>query len=95
VPVKSLWFKQQYAADILSGTKTDTIRKRHRDLPKVGDVVTCRVAPRAAFAEVVIVAVEPVRQGELDDEQRRDLALTYGEGSHDIVRVSFSACRHR
>lgn len=71
----------------LSGTKVDTIRKRHAGLPRLGEVVGLSVGPRRAFATAIVVAVEPV--SELPAERRDELAAIYGDDARDMVRVSF------
>lgn len=55
-----LWFKQRYVESILSGEKTDTIRRRSSRLPVAGQIVSFSVGPRPAFARARVIAVEDV-----------------------------------
>lgn len=86
--MKTLWFKATYVADILCGSKTDTIRKASKRLPDVGDRVAFSVGPRDPFAFARVVLVEPVQ--DIDPHRATALASIYDDHMRaDYVRIEF------
>ena len=73
--MKRLWFKSIYISDILSGVKSETIRKFSLRLPVVGDKVLLSCGPRTPFATVEIVSVDPLI--DLPKDRRISLAKIY------------------
>jgi hypothetical protein len=85
--MKTLWFKQIYVQDILSGTKVDTIRKRSSRLPNVGDIVAFTVGPRPPFCNVRIISISPAE--DLSDYRATQVRGIYGDTA-DTVRLTFA-----
>jgi hypothetical protein len=82
-----LSFKKVWIEPIMSGEKTDTIRKATALVR--GDIIEAKcewVKPPFAYLEVT--AVEPVAQRDLEPEQRERLAKLYGQGK-TLVRIRF------
>lgn len=67
--MRALWFRRVDVAPILSGAKTQTIRRQARYAP--GDRVPCTVGPRQPFATVHILTVEPITLEGIPPEGRR------------------------
>lgn len=87
--MKTLWFKAEFVADILSGTKTDTIRKASRRLPGVGERVAFSVGPRDPFAFARVVSIGPMQ--DVDPERATALASIYADHADaDYVRIEFA-----
>jgi len=74
----TLWFKQKYVAPILSGEKSDTIRKASSRLPAADNVVSFAVGPRPAFARARVLSVEPIDLDDIEPERRAELLRYYG-----------------
>lgn len=85
-----LWFKHIYVADILSGIKTDTIRRASPRLPKAGDQVMFSVGPRPPFARALIVSITAV-DGMTRDRQAQVNACLGDTSNHDLVCLEFVA----
>lgn len=85
--MKTLWFKQIYQAPILSGEKTDTVRRVNCKL-RPGDTVGFSIGPRPPFAHAYILEREEIKLAELPEEHRAQVAKLYGE-SGDLCRLTF------
>lgn len=85
--MRSLWFKNCFVAPILSGEKSNTIRRPSSRLPAVGETVALTVGPRPPFAYASIVAVEPV--DEMPDNRTAQIRDCLGESAGPLVRLSF------
>lgn len=88
--MKSLWFKQIYVADILSGVKSDTYRsKRPRFV--VGESVAAQVGPRLPFAVLLIESIAEISVDRLSAAKRRELDALYDLSDVAILfHISFS-----
>lgn len=75
--------------DILSGAKSDTIRKASKRLPGIGEVVTLCVGPRPAFAHALIVKIEPIDPRKLPKWRRDQVLGCYAGMSGTFCRLSF------
>lgn len=76
--MKTLWFQNKYVESILSGEKTETIRKVSiRNNFEVGQQVQFTVGPRPAFAIVEILSCENVAYEEIT-EKHADAIEIYG-----------------
>lgn len=87
----TLWFKQLYVEPILSGEKTDTIRKSPLRSPlHVGEAVKFSVGPRPPFAVVEITYVEPIDLDAVSQSEPDRAAFLRAEyGSTPLVRIAF------
>lgn len=87
--MQTMWFKSCYVQQILSGTKTDTIRKTSDYLPKKGDVVGFSVGPRLVFCKARIDNVINIKVSELPRERAAELKALYGEVDN-LTQLQFS-----
>jgi hypothetical protein len=81
-----LFFKAIYRDPILSGEKTDTIRRPVR-LPRVGSLVKACVGPSRIFATLRILEVAPIAS--LSAERASQVLACYPEVTADMVRLRF------
>jgi hypothetical protein len=80
----SLWFKQCYVSDILSGVKTSTYRlKRPRFV--TNDVVTASVGPRLPFIHLRINRIDELTFHELAQETQNAISAMYNVDSIETV----------
>lgn len=91
--MKTLWFKFEFVAPILSGEKRDTIRAQSTRLPRVGDVVAFSVGPRTPFAQCVIDRIETVTPDDLPQDRSQQLARCAIDATKPLVRLMFSLSR--
>ena len=91
--MKTLWFKSEFVAPILSGEKCDTIRVESTRLPRVGDVVAFSVGPRTPFAQVIIDRIETVTPDDLPQDRSQQLARCAVDETKPLVRLMFSVQR--
>ena len=94
--LRSLWFTQALALEILAGRKRETIRVLRPGLPSEGEIVAAQVGPRPAFALLRIEAVEPIGLDDLDDAHRAALARHYPGsdlGATPLLRLVFRPLR--
>jgi len=88
--MKTLWFKAEFVAPILSGDKRDTIRKPSNRLPSVGDEVAFSVGPRTPFARAVVVAVESIDPSrDVSSSRAAQVAGCYDRLDGHMVRIDF------
>lgn len=87
--MKTLWFKQCYVSPILSGEKTDTIRRDSDRLPVPGEIVAFSVGPRPAFCRVKIVKRELIDLAQLKNARRREVLGIYADESGPMARLTF------
>lgn len=83
--MKSLWFKAEFVAAILDGSKCDTIRRASNRLPAAGERVALSVGPRAPFAYAEIVSVKRAR---IPAARRAAVAKIYGDAA-DLITLRF------
>jgi hypothetical protein len=77
--MKSLWFKQVYVADILSGQKCDTIRKMSAfNKFNPDEPVQLQVGPRKPFAIAFITQVAKLERKYIQKERLTTLDNIYG-----------------
>ena len=88
--MKTLWFKQEFVAPILSGEKRDTIRAQSTRLPRVGDAVAFTVGPRPAFAHAIINSVETIASSDISDNRSQQLARCEIDPTKQMVKLTFS-----
>ena len=81
-----LFFKAIYQDPILSGEKTDTIRRPIR-IPRVGSLVKACVGPSRIFATLRILEVAPI--GSLTPERAAQVLACYPDVTPDMVRLRF------
>lgn len=81
-----LFFKAIYRDPILSGEKTDTIRRPTR-MPAVGSIVKACVGPSRIFAHLRILEVAPIAS--LSAERRAQVLACYPDITPDMVRLRF------
>jgi hypothetical protein len=81
-----LFFKAIYRDSILSGEKTDTIRRPIR-IPVVGSIVKACVGPSRIFAHLRILEVAPIAS--LSEERRAQVLACYPDIAPDMVRLRF------
>lgn len=86
--MKSMWFKSEFVVPILSGEKTDTMRRKSGRLPKVGDVVNFSVGPRTPFASAHVESLEEVSISSLSEERKSQVVKCYGD-VNELVRIKF------
>jgi hypothetical protein len=84
--MKSLWFKATFVKPILSGQKTDTIRRASNRLPAVGDQIALSVGPREPFATAEVLSVEPAV---MSASKREKVAKLYGDDLDNMVTIRF------
>ena len=89
--MRMLYFKACYVESILSGEKTDTIRRPQR-LPRAGELMRACVGPSRPFAELWIETVEPIALADLEPERRAEVTALYGEAG-PLHRVRFRLYR--
>lgn len=87
--MKTLWFKGEFVAPILSGEKRDTIRKASTRIPKCGDIVAFSVGPRPAFAKARILSVKKTNPSQLSTSRLAQVAGCYDASVEQLVRISF------
>jgi uncharacterized protein YqfB (UPF0267 family) len=87
--LKSLWFKQAFVADILSGAKRDTIRVPSERLPKIGEMCRLQVGPRPAFAYARIIAIEIITLALLPQWRRDQVIACYPNPPQKLARLEF------
>jgi len=85
--MKTLWFKQIYMTPILSGEKTDTIRRRSCKL-RAGNVVAFTVGPRPPFARAEILTREDIDLVDLA-ESRAAQVITLYDNREPLCRLTF------
>ena len=85
--MRLLYFKGVYRELILSGSKTDTIR-RAKGAPKVGQLLCACVGPSRPFAALLVTSVESV--SDLAPARLAQVRECYGEIPTDSVRISFA-----
>ena len=77
--MKSLWFKQIYVPDILSGQKSDTIRKMSAFSKFNSDEhIQLQVGPRKPFAIAFITQVAKLERKSIEKERLNTLDKIYG-----------------
>ena len=81
-----LFFKAIYRAPILSGEKTDTIRRPMR-IPAAGSLVKACVGPSRIFATLRVLGVTPI--GSLTPERAAQVLACYPDVTPDMVRLRF------
>ena len=86
--MKTMWFKGKYVEPILSGAKSDTVRKNSNRLPKQGEKVKFTVGPRAAFAIAVVDSIESIH--ELPELRLKQVVECLGDLPEDPVMINFS-----
>jgi len=86
--MKTLWFKGKYVHPILSGSKTDTVRKNSNRLPNEGEQVKLTVGPRPAFAIAVVDSIESAN--ELPEWRRKQVVECLSDLPEDPVMINFS-----
>lgn len=91
--MKTLWFKFEFVAPILSGEKRDTIRVQSTRLPRVGDVVAFSVGSRTPFAQCIVDRIETVTQNDLPQSRSKQLAQCAIDTTKPLVRLTFSVQR--
>lgn len=86
----SLWFKQCYVNDILSGAKSSTYRlKRPRFAD--GDVVSASVGPRLSFALLRVDSISEVDLTSLSTAKHNELAALYDLSNIELLyHIEFS-----
>lgn len=77
--MKTLWFKGEFVSPILSGAKTDTVRRPSTRLPQIGESVAFAVGPRPAFAHATIIGCERITVKGLPVGRRKALRALYGD----------------
>ena len=88
--MKTLWFKAEFVAAIMAGSKRDTIRRSGTRLPRVGDTVAFSVGPRRPFATAKIIAVEDCARESLAPSRAAQVAGCYGDSiGEPMTRVVF------
>ena len=87
--MKMLWFKQIFVGDILSGAKTDTIRRESNRLPAVGETIGLSVGARAPFAMARIVRRRRVQFDRLSEQRRAELGVCYIDPLKRMIRLTF------
>ena len=88
--MKTLWFKSEFVAPILSGDKCDTIRKPSNRLPGVGDEVAFSVGPRRPFARAIITTVELIDPAsDVASSRAAQVARCYGSLGGQMARIRF------
>jgi len=90
--MRSIWFKQCYVADILSGAKRDTIRAPKRAPPEVGSIVALSVGPVRPFATARVIDVSPIKASALEPARRAELRALYGKAKVPLIRIQFELC---
>jgi uncharacterized protein YqfB (UPF0267 family) len=86
----SIWFQQRFVEAILSGEKTDTIRKiGRRPPPLVGETVAFSVGPRPPFATATVTAVVEIRAKDLSADYCELLRGIYGDFDR-LRKISFT-----
>lgn len=91
--MKTLWFKSEFVAPILSGEKRDTIRAQSTRLPRAGDVVAFSVGPRAPFAQCIIDRVETITPRNLTQRRSQQLERCAIDATKPLVCLTFSLLR--
>ena len=87
--MKTLWFKQQYVAPILSGQKVDTIRRaKSLNLFSIGECISASVGPRTPFAILRILGLNAIDIILLAPERQHPLHQLY-PGETVLTRISF------
>jgi len=74
---KTLWFKQIYVSDILSGKKDDTYRKPTEEY-QVGQTLLFSVGPRKPFAQAIVTAVTDDPATSIAPDRLSTLQKMYG-----------------
>lgn len=75
----NLWFKQKYVEPIITGEKTDTLRKPTSKWMPEGTLISLSVGPRTPFALARITACEVVKTRDLSEERRESLRKLIGD----------------
>lgn len=91
--MKTLWFKAEFVAAILSGNKTDTMRVPSSRLPSVGDRVALSVGPRPPFAVATITGVSRIALSRLSAVRRAQVLACYSPPPAHLVRIEFALDR--
>ena len=86
--MRYLNFKKQFVDDILSGRKTDTIRRNNKRLPKVGEAVIFCVGVSRPFARARITSVKPINFKTLS-EARQKIILAIYPNQVDLAMIEF------
>ncbi len=73
-----MWFKARYVEDILSGRKTETLRRVNGRVPAVGTVAPASVGPVRPFAWLHIDAVDIISVSDLSEERRTEIETLLG-----------------
>lgn len=90
----TLWFKNIFVADILSGAKRDTMRPiSSRKAPRPGDRIKLSVGPRPAFAEAVVESVEIITLRSLPEWRRAQVLACYPDAPPQLRRIAFRVVR--
>ncbi len=89
--MKSLWFKQKFVEPILTGAKTDTVRRPSARLPKEGDTVMFQVGPKPPFATALITRVQEIGIDHLSEAHKRDVLACFPcDDTVPLVRIEFT-----
>lgn len=88
--MKSLWFKQRYVADILSGDKSSTYRiKRPRFVE--GETISASVGPIRPFVILHVDSIDELTVEQLSADKHAELASLYDLTDIAVLyRISFS-----
>lgn len=87
--MKTLWFKQCYVSPILSGEKTDTVRRESGRLPNEGDIVALTVGPRPAFCTAKITRRAQINLAALPEKRRAEVLGIYVNETGPMARLTF------
>lgn len=88
--MRSLWFKQRYVSDILSGVKNDTYRTKKPHF-KVGEQIVAQVGAAAAFAVLTVTNIRELPTSELNESKRSELKTFYDLTNFSLLyHISFT-----
>ena len=90
---KSVWFKQVYVNDVLSGAKQDTWRRPTEKI-EVGMLLRFSVGPRKPFALARAIEVNDILSENVEPAKLEVLIQLYGElpSYRQIVFKVFEVC---